>query len=370
MQIRNSSKNNLITNFKGHEAKKLHSILVHQNNNDGSEAIFKDLTAIATQHKVKVEKIKYFDTTWIQDKIYFTPNKKVVSDNANYSIYYANKFGVTPDILKRKNNNYAQNHIDGGNIFFVTDKEGNQVILTAKNTDGSCELNECENIFNAKKVIALPRTDYHADLFITPIGNNKILVANDELMLEGLYKILEACVFYVIDNPTDKDCKEIEKLSCKILELMDSFTNCIENYNFKDSDKETLKILSDNGFEVIPVPSRIYNFNKWKNSDNNEYITHLLNYSNAITFKNEANETILITGKSYLEKKLGFTDEIIKKIGIDFEMLFKESLSPHIKPNNVYFISGDSQNPISKILEEKKGGLHCMCVEVPEFSDK
>ena len=96
-------------------------------------------------------------------------------------------------------------------------------------------------------------------------------------------------------------------------------------------------------------------------------MTHQLNYSNAVTFKNDKNETILIAAKSGLEKQLGLTDTIAKKIGIDFENLFRESISAHIKPENVHFIEGDKRRPISNILEECKGGLHCMCVEVPDY---
>ena len=367
MKIQNSLPQIHSLNFKGHEAKKLDRILVHQNKAFGADAILKQLDAIASKHKVHVERVKYFPDTWIQDEIYFTPNKKVISSNYRYATGYADLLGLEPDEITNNENTFRTKHIDGGNLFFVTDKDGKQVILSGKNKEGYSEIDGYENVFEADKVITLPRADYHLDLFITPIGNNKILVADDDLMLDGLDKILEACVMFIEENPEDKSSEDIREVAVKLLDLIDSFSDCKHKYLNKDSEKETAKILKDNGFEVIPVPSRIYNFTKWHSPKNRENLTHQLNYSNAITFKNDKNETVLIAAKSGLEKQLGLTDTIAKKIGIDFETLFRDAVSKHIKPENVHFINGDGRRPISSILEECKGGLHCMCVEVPDY---
>ena len=367
MKIQNSFPQISNINFKGHEAKKLERILVHQNEFYGSDAILRELDAIASRHKVSVERVKYFPNTWIQDEIYFTPNKKVISSNYRYATGYADILGLEPDEITNNSNQYRTKHVDGGNLFFVTDKDGRQVILSGRNKEGYSELEGYENVFEADKVITLPRADYHLDLFITPIGDNKILVADDDLMLDGLYRILEACVTFTEENPQDASTKDIKQVAGNLIELIDSFDECKHKYLNKGCEKEAAKILQDNGFEVIPVPSRIYNFTKWHSPKNRENLTHQLNYSNAVTFKNDKNETILIAAKSGLEKQLGLTDTIAKKIGIDFENLFRESISAHIKPENVHFIEGDKRRPISNILEECKGGLHCMCVEVPDY---
>ena len=369
MKIINSFPTNTYTSFKGHEAKKLSTILVQKDKRFGAEAILKQLDAIASQHKVKVEPIRYYSGPWIQDEIYFTPNKKVISANYRYASGYADIYGLEPDELTNNSNQFRTKEVDGGNILFVTDKNGKQVILTAKNKDGICELEGYDNVLSPDKIIQLPRADYHADLFVTPIGDNKVLVANDKLMLEGLDRILEACVLFVADNPDDKNAKEIEEVSKKLLAIIEMFEECTDQYKFKGCDEEAANILQENGFEVIPVPSRVYNFEKWNKENNTEDITHLLNYSNAMTFKNGNDETVLITAKSGLEKRIGLTEEIAKKIGIDFETLFREAVSKHIKPENVHFILGDKDKPISDILEEYKGGLHCMCTEVPDYCE-
>ena len=367
MEIRNSFDINTYSSFKGHEAKKLSTILVQKDKKFGAEAILQQLDSIASQYQVRVEPIRYFSGPWIQDEIYFTPNKKVISANYRYASGYADIYGLEPDTITSNTNNFRTKEIDGGNILFVTDKNGQQVILTARNKDGVCELEGYDNVLNPDKIIQLPRADFHADLFVTPIGDNKVLVANDKLMLDGLDRILEACVFFVTDNPNDESAKEIEEVSKKLLKVVEMFEESTKNYKFKGCDEESAKILQENGFEVITVPSRIYNFEKWNKENNTEDITHLLNYSNAITFKDRNGETVLVTGKSGLEQRIGLTDKIAKKIGIDFETLFKEAVSPHIKPENIHFILGDKKKPIASILEEFKGGLHCMCTEVPDY---
>lgn len=367
MKISNNFKYCSQISFKGHEAKKLDSILVHKNDEFGSDAILKQLDNIARQHNVQVQKVKYFPDAWIQDEIYFAPNKKVFSSNYNYAFAYAQMYGLEAESLTNKDNPYRFFHVDGGNIFFVSDKDGRQVVLTAKDVDGTSKLKGQEDTFGVDEIIQLPRADYHADLFVTPIGDNKILVANDKLMLDGLNKMLLACYNFILKHPNDKSNDEIYIFSEKLTKLKEDFERDIQEYNFKGCDEKTAKLLREKGFEVIPVPSRIYNFKKWKNEHNRDFVTHLLNYSNSITFKNRKNETVLIAAKSGLEKELGLTPEISEKIGIDFEKLFIDAVKPHIRPNNVHFILGDKNIPISKILEEKKGGLHCMCVEVPDF---
>lgn len=340
---------------------------MHQNSEDGCDSIIQQLDAIASQHRIRVEKIKYFNTTWIQDEMYFSPNKKVISPNYRYATGYAERFGLEPDSITSNTNPPRYKDVDGGNVYFVTDKDGKQVILTARGKQGECELEGYENTFGDCKVITLPRADYHADLFVTPIGDNKILVANDKLMLEGLTKIEKACSSFIENNPLDESRYEVKIVERRIKDIKKSFEDCIDRYKYKGADEETIEILKQNGFKTIPVPSRIYNFEKWNNPKNTENLTHLLNYSNAITFKDRRNETVLIAAKSGIEKRIGLTNEIAQKIGIDFEKLFINAISEHIKPENVHFIRGNTAKPISDILEERKGGLHCMCIEVPDF---
>ena len=369
MKIQNIANTNGYINFKGYEARKLDTILVQKRADFGSDYLMNQLGMIATRHRVDIQKANYIDTPWLQDDLYFTPNKKIISSDYTAASAYGEIYGMEGDCLASLDNPLAYRHLEGGNIFFVTNKDGEQVILTAKNRYGVCELEGYEDTFGVKKVIPLPHADFHADLFITPIGDNKVLVANDKLMIEALDKLKIACIKFVEQNPDDEEAGEIKKVIKNLEEETIAFKKCVDEYLYKGCDEETLDVLKKNGFKAIPVPSRIYDFSKWNRGNNIENPTHLLNYSNAITFKDRSNETVFITGKSGMEKKIGLTDSIARKIGTSFEKLFIEAVVPHLNPKNIHFIEGSSFNPISKILEERQGGLHCMCTEVPSYSE-
>ena len=125
-------------------------------------------------------------------------------------------------------------------------------------------------------------------------------------------------------------------------------------------------ILSKEGFEVIRVPSVVYE--SFEDANNKKTrIKHKLNYSNAITYKNDDNEVIYITGKSELGKQLGINEIFNKKIGMNFEKMFTEAIYPYVKPENIYFVNGDKYRPVSEMLYDYLGGLHCMCAEVPKI---
>ena len=70
-----------------------------------------------------------------------------------------------------------------------------------------------------------------------------------------------------------------------------------------------------------------------------------------------------------MDDEVGITDEISQKVVIGFEKAFRDSISQHIKPENIYFINGSEENPLSEVLYKYAGGLHCMCVEVPKCED-
>lgn len=349
------------TNFKGHEAKPLEAIVV-QNRRYGQDAIFKQLDAIASQYKVKVIKAPQKTSPWIQDDMIVTHDKRVTGYKseleglfAEYNLTYFNppKKGRFPV------------GVEGGNLFFVTDKNGKNVIITARRLDEK-SLVGLEKEFNVDRIIELQKADYHADLFITPIGDNKILVANDNLMLKNMEKMAKRISTFIDSNPDDKDVKNLREIRKKLKELTQEFRENKNTYAYNYADEIIASDLAKEGFEVIKVPSRIYECERQNDIPPLSLTKRKLNYSNAITFKTENNDTVFITGKSNLDEELGITEEISQKVGIGFERAFRNAIKPHIKPEHTYFITGSENYPISEILYNNAGGLHCMCSEIPK----
>lgn len=349
------------TNFKGHEAKPLEAIVV-QSKCYGAEKIFAQMEAIANQYKVKVIKAPPAADTWIQDDMIVTHDKRVTGYSEELEELFK-EYNLT--YFKAPHKGRFSIGAEGGNLFFVTDRNGKNVLLTSKLlTDKS--IIGFENQYNVDRIIELPKADYHADLFITPIGDNKILVANDNLMLKNIEKMVQQITSFIYFNPNDKDVESLKQTREKLKELKQEFKESKNTYAYNYSDEIIAAELEREGFEVIKVPSRIYKCERKNNLPTLSLSRRRLNYSNAVTFKTENDETVFITGKSGLDKELGITEEISKKVGIGFEKAFRDTITPHIKPEHTYFIEGSEDYPIGEILYNEAGGLHCMCAEIPK----
>ena len=358
----NNSKYNLVNNFKGHEARKLDAIVV-QSVKDTSGELFRQLDLIASQYKVPVIRAnnRY---TWMQDDFVITPDKKYFGCASKTMQKVINQYGLEelelPDLSKTFIVEPA-----GGNMIFATNNVGQKVILSAKSPYLGTLLGS-EKEFGVDKIIELPIADYHADLFVTAIGDNKILVADDELTLKNIEEMICKIYEYIDKNPNDALIENILNVKQNIEILYERFKYFSQNSPFKNADKKTADVLSQEGFEVISVPSRVYEFACKPYSNVIKLANRKMNYSNALVFKNDLNETVFITGKSMLDKELGITKEISDKIDIGFEKAFIKALKPYIDEKNIHFIVGDDEFPIHRTLYELEGGLHCMCCEIPK----
>ena len=345
-------------NFKGHEARKLDALIVQGRSKD-SDVLFEQLNNIAMQHKLKVVKAPKNAPLWIQDYVMIGPDKKAWG-----YLSKMDEFAQLCDIEKLDSSNilnYWLETSEGGNIFYATDKDGKNVLIYSKDEKKKSLLG-LEEKFNVDRIIELPKVDYHTDLFLTPIGDNKILVANDNLMIAEMHKMIEKISSYISKNPNDNDIDKLNEISEKLNKLILNFKENKERFAYNGADEEVVEILKEEGFEVIKVPSRLY---KCDERLPNSLIRRKLNYSNAVTFKNDKDEVVYIVGKSGIDDEIGITEQISEKLGIGFERAFRESVSKHIKSENMYFINGSDENPISSMLFRLCGGLHCMCVEVP-----
>ena len=85
---------------------------------------------------------------------------------------------------------------------------------------------------------------------------------------------------------------------------------------------------------------------------------------NANVLINDKNEVVYITNKSHLDESLGLTDEIKEKTGFSLEQAFLDKIKPYI--DKVYFVSGENNAIEKQLFAEQYGGIHCMCMEIPE----
>ncbi len=223
---------------------------------------------------------------------------------------------------------YAQSiaHIPGGNIYLVKNVNKDEA-LVGKYELQNYSTDEIAGMYCADTVIPIPQMDYHVDLFIRPLDNKRILLTDDKLTYE------------ILKKHSSKLAEPFKKLS--------------EQNRLPKAD-DVAKVLEENSYEVIRVPGRIYDKGVMK--ENGEfYLKHYCNYMNANVIKNPDGDLVYITNKSNINKLVGF----------DFEKEFIESISPYIKKEKVYFISGEDNFVGEEMLPNCLGGIHCTCTEVP-----
>lgn len=242
-------------------------------------------------------------------------------------------------------------HISGGNIFIVKDNDSDIALIGEEELE-KYSVEQVKKMYGVSKVISLPPVDYHIDLFIRPLDNKRILLADDNMTLEMLDEI-------------SNDLKNYPVAKC----MTDLFKNNFKYYSEKNvyfpKTEEVEKILKDNGFEVIKVPGSAYYVLESEFGTTHD-IHYDFNFMNANVFVNPDGELVYITNKSNMDEQLELTSKIKKQIGGGFEDYFKKAISPYVKPEHVYFVDGEDNFVSKKLLEKYFGGIHCACSEIPE----
>ncbi len=248
-------------------------------------------------------------------------------------------------------------HIPGGNIFITRDR-----LLIGENELKKFTQDELKSMFNTNKITVLPQMDFHLDLFIRPLDKKRILLTDDNLSLQTVREGYRKLCGYLLSQPEEVRLKYMEPV-CKMASIHDNFMKVIENNKFaKTEDVE--QILKNNGFEVIKVPGRMYSI--CVDTLGKKRLKHYCNYINANALINKDGDLVYITNKSNIDNMMGLTPELSEKIGFSFENTFIESISPYIKKDKIYFITGDNNFIASEMLPEFQGGIHCTCAEIPE----
>ena len=252
--------------------------------------------------------------------------------------------------------------IKGGNVFFIKHKGKNKLLL------GSYEdIQKAEKLFKNKNIIQIPQADYHLDLFIKPLKNGVVLVADDNLTLAIMKKAAGKLKLLAEQNEgNSKYFESLELLNERISKMQSAHDNTVYN-----NTEEVIETLQNNGFTAVRVPGRVYYNPEEMYYDDSHPAFHFsnkLNYMNSIVHEKENGELVYITNKSKLCEKLGLNPETAKRIGLDMESNFKNAVKDYIPKRNIYFVSGGENfdENIQFFLEAKNGGIHCLTCEVPK----
>jgi hypothetical protein len=221
-------------------------------------------------------------------------------------------------------------------------------------------------MYSTDKVIVLPQMDFHLDLFIRPLDNKRVLLADDDMTLEILKTNMQKIKDYAANLDEEKQ-KVFNRIIKKHQKIIDKFIKEKDSNIFATAE-QVEPILVQNGFEVIRVPGRIYEIASrflGQKSSHNKNLIQLCNYINANVLINPNGDIVYITNNTNFDKKLGITPKIAKEVGCSFEEAFIKSISPYVKKDHIYFIKGE-KNFVETILSKWGGGIHCVCAEIPE----
>ena len=304
----------------------------------------------------------------------------------------------------------SEPHLRGGNFFVCNVNEKKKLLVGANRLIYSEEM--FKKIFDVDEVLPIPVLDWHLDLFIRPLDNGNVLVADGGETKKYIEKGIEKLKTYLMqDDLTTSDRAEaeavIEQLGLAIQKW--EITEKFAPYKPQETVPKIVEALKNAGFNPIIVPGVYYYLDGVKNEEKekeikNNFMNHanqlmdlsssyskdvqkdVMNYLalkaailkndknlavdlenfynnnfvNAIVTKNENDEIVYITNAALLDEELGITPEFEAKTGVSTKNMFIESVSPYIKPENIHFID----KKLTKRLFEKMGGIHCTAAEI------
>lgn len=303
----------------------------------------------------------------------------------------------------------SQPHLRGGNFFVCNNKGKNELLINENKLIYDEEL--LKKMFNVEKIHVMPMLDYHLDLFIRPLEDGNVLVADNEMTKAGMKDGIEKIKKYMSSNePGDNEKQELEDVTTAIENQLEklNITEKFAPYKPLENTEKVVEVLQKAGYNPIRVPGSYYYLDGMKNKDrekqlwanfedNKEAIKEICqnesetvkkkidifleieklkaqtsknfavdlvnmyenNFVNAIVTKKDG-KLIYITNDSLLDKKLGITPEIEAKTGFSTKKMFIESLAPYIDKENIRFIDEKTTEKLFKYM----GGVHCTAAEI------
>lgn len=313
----------------------------------GFNVVIQHAKGFLKNFKQSVQDFESNTSTWAQDNLIALKNKVFTKSPEKEAGEAIGKF------LNKTVDGEMPTDFKSGNFFITKFGKDESIILGA---DDVKYTDFIQNKMGLSKIHKISQPDFHIDLAIRPLDNKRVLVADDSLTVEYLQKAVENSDKYLKEHKFDLG---VRLTKSKLSNRLKDFQKQIAQNGYASSEK-TIAELTEQGFTPIRVPGRIYN------AFEPQELYHDMNYMNAIVHKTADGKLVYITNKSTMNKSLGISEEKAKKIGFDFESMFKESIKPYVNEEDVYFVSGGN-NLVSKLLRRNKGGVHCLSAEVPKF---
>lgn len=354
--------------FNGYDARRLKALCLTFNKNNIADELAEvgqkvgfDVFVASDKGLVRPQMLKPKEFRWVvsdpwaQDIAVFTPENQVVAACKNYN--YSKVLGAAFD----KEPKLQLVTPAGGNFFYVKNTDGKNIVLSGKSNKGyMLHSTEIEDIYGVDKVDYVPQMDFHIDLFLRPLDNKRVLIADDTMTVNLLQKGIDIFKKYKENSGLNFIDKTVySRILKKLNKALESFKDAIYTNRFAKVD-EAEAVLKEKGYKVFRVPGRIYNI-EFEKTD----LKHELNYMNAIVTKDKNDNLVYITNKSLFDINMGITPKIAKHVGFSFENEFVNILSNFIPKENIYFISGQ-KNEVHWLLKNRSGGIHCLVTEVPE----
>ena len=349
---------------------------------------------------------------WAQDFFMFLANKAVLFDASREHLTRVLR-GCADGVAKQLKLKPIKMdvHIRGGN-YFVCNVNGKRKLIIAEGRQYlPDELLKISH--DVDEICPIPKADFHVDLFLRPLDNGNVLLADNKLTVESLKKLEQGYADLIKQgNLTKSESEAYTNIVEQISLLLSKFeiTEKFDRYKPRETTEEIATRLQEYGFNPIRVPGNYYSLDKVKTREKEEKMManfeknmaaildvskafpqavrekakihvalqreivkhdpHLgvelesfydSNFLNSIVFKDKNGKLVYITNASLFDRGVGITPEIERKTGLSLANSFIESISPYVDRENIHFID----EKLTERLFKYMGGIHCSAAEIP-----